>query len=118
MKKLLALALSLSLAVSLAACGQSTGTSSVGSQSGGSSASSSADSSTETSGDPIKIGFFAPITSASASADGESTRNSVELAAKIINDNGGINGRPVELVIYDDGLDTAQAVSIDENLTT
>lgn len=118
MKKLLALALSLSLAVSLAACGQSTGTSSVGSQSGGSSASSSADSSTETSGDPIKIGFFAPITSASASADGESTRNSVELAAKIINDNGGINGRPVELVIYDDGLDTAQAVSIAEKLTT
>jgi len=103
MKKLFALVLSLSMVLGLAACGSSSSGSSGGS---GDSA------------DPIKIGFFAPITSAAASADGESTRNSVELAAKIINDAGGINGRPVELVIYDDALDTSQATSIAEKLTT
>lgn len=120
MKKLLTLALSLSLALSLAACGQTATSSGSGSSSTGNTNSdgSAVGSTSQSSGDPIKIGFFAPITSASASADGESTRNSVELAAKIINDNGGINGRQVELVIYDDGLDTSQAVSIAEKLTT
>ena len=102
MKKFLALALSLSMMLGLAACGSSSGSGDSGSAS------------TE----PIKIGFFAPITSAAASADGESAKNSVELAVKIVNDAGGINGRPVELVIYDDALDTSQATSIAEKLTT
>ena len=72
----------------------------------------------EPSGDPIKIGFFSPLTSASASADGESTLNSAKLAVSDINASGGLLGRPVELVDYDDALDTNQAVSIAEKLTT
>ena len=116
MKRFLALALALALSVTLVSCGDS-GTGS-GSGSGAGSGAGSGSGSGSESTEPIKIGFFAPITSASASADGESARNSVELAAKIINDGGGINGRPVELVIYDDGLDTTQAVSIAESLTT
>lgn len=69
------------------------------------------------SGEPIRIGFFAPITGASA-ADGLSTSNSAKLAVKIINEQGGINGRNVELVEYDDALDTKQAVNIAQKLTT
>jgi branched-chain amino acid transport system substrate-binding protein len=71
----------------------------------------------EGSKDPIRIGFFAPITGPAA-ADGLSTANSAELAVKLINEKGGINGRKVELVKYDDALDTKQAVSIAQKLTT
>lgn len=66
---------------------------------------------------PIKIGYFAPITGAAA-ADGLSTTNSAELAVSLINEKGGINGRLVELVKYDDALDTKQAVNIAQKLTT
>lgn len=69
------------------------------------------------SNDPIRIGFFAPITGAAA-ADGLSTSNSAELAISLINEKGGINGRLVELVKYDDALDTKQAVNIAQKLTT
>lgn len=68
--------------------------------------------------EPIRIGFFAPVTSPAASADGLSAENSAKLAVKLVNEAGGINGRMVELVNYDDGLDTSQAVSIAEKLTT
>lgn len=122
MKKVLALVLSLCMLFALVACGGNNGASS---EQGGAAAGTEAGSpsaaggeTTAATGEPIKIGFFAPITSAAASADGESTRNSVELATQILNNAGGINGRPVELVIYDDGLDTSQAVSIAEKLTT
>lgn len=71
----------------------------------------------EESKDPIRIGFFAPITGAAAS-DGLSTSNSAELAVALINEKGGINGRLVELVKYDDALDTKQAVNIAQKLTT
>lgn len=72
---------------------------------------------TTASKDPIKIGFFAPITGAAA-ADGLSTSNSAELAVSLINAKGGIDGRLVELVKYDDALDTKQAVNIAQKLTT
>ncbi|MEA4933882.1 MAG: ABC transporter substrate-binding protein [Lawsonibacter sp.] len=114
-KKAIALLLVAAMGLACTACGQKN---SSGGGSAASSSGSAASSSSSAAGEPIKIGFFAPITSAAASADGESTRNAVELAAKMLNDGGGINGRPVELVIYDDGLDTTQAVSIAEKLTT
>lgn len=119
-KKAIALLLVAAMGLACTACGQKSSGGGSGASTSGNAAStsSSAAGSGSNSGEPIKIGFFAPITSAAASADGESTRNSVELAAKMINDGGGINGRPVELVIYDDGLDTTQAVSIAEKLTT
>ncbi|NLJ58637.1 MAG: ABC transporter substrate-binding protein [Tissierellia bacterium] len=65
----------------------------------------------------IRIGFFAPVTGPAA-ADGLSTTNSAELAVDIINEQGGINGRLVELVKYDDGFDTKQAVNIAQKLIT
>jgi branched-chain amino acid transport system substrate-binding protein len=67
--------------------------------------------------EPVRIGFFAPVTGAAAS-DGKSATNSAELAVKLINEKGGINGQLVELVKYDDGLDTKQAVNIAQKLTT
>jgi branched-chain amino acid transport system substrate-binding protein len=67
--------------------------------------------------EPIKIGFFAPVTGPAA-ADGKSVLNAAKLAVEQKNAAGGINGRKVELVYYDDQLDTKQAVSIAQKLTT
>ena len=95
MKKLLSTLLALAMAVSLAACGGGdTSTPSATSTPAG----SGGDSSQTQSEDPIKIGFFAPVSAASAAADGQSAQQSAELAVKLINEAGGINGRTVELV--------------------
>ena len=66
----------------------------------------------------IKIGFFAPESAAAAAADGQSAKQSAQLAIELINASGGINGRTVELVAYDDGLDTTEAANIAEKLST
>ena len=92
MKKIIALVLSLMMILSLATCALAE--------------------------DAIRIGFFAPVSSAAAAADGQSAQQSAELAVKLVNENGGINGTPVELVYYDDGLDTTQAANIAEKLAT
>lgn len=63
----------------------------------------------------IKIGFFAPITGPAA-ADGESVKRAAELAVKEINDAGGINGKKIQLVAYDDRLDPKEAVNIANKL--
>jgi branched-chain amino acid transport system substrate-binding protein len=63
----------------------------------------------------IKIGFFAPITGPAA-ADGASAKNAVELGLKEVNDAGGIRGRKVELMIYDDRLNPQEAVAIANKL--
>lgn len=111
MKKLLSLALALTMLLSLAACGSKP--SETPAASGSSSGSGSAEAT-----EPIRIGFFAPVSAASAAADGQSSEQSAKLAVKLINEAGGIKGRTVELVSYDDGLDTAEAANILEKLTT
>lgn len=68
--------------------------------------------------DTVRIGFFAPVSAAAAAADGQSALQSAELAVQLINEAGGINGATVELVDYDDGLDTTEAANIAEKLTT
>ena len=65
--------------------------------------------------DTIKIGFFAPITGPAA-ADGMSAKNAVELGLKEVNDAGGIRGKKVELIIYDDRLKAEEAVAIANKL--
>src|SRR4030065_99485 len=65
--------------------------------------------------DTIKIGFFAPITGPAA-ADGMSAKNAVELGFKEVNDAGGIKGKKVELIIYDDRLKAEEAVAIANKL--
>lgn len=61
--------------------------------------------------EPIRIGFFAPLTGFAA-ADGASARHSAELAVEEINAAGGIKGRKVELVVYDDRHDSKEAVAL------
>ena len=63
----------------------------------------------------IKIGFFGPLTG-SVAADGASAKQAVELALKEVNAAGGILGRPVELVVYDDRLNPQEAVAIAHKL--
>lgn len=63
----------------------------------------------------IKIGFFAPITGPAA-ADGASAHHAVELAVKEVNAAGGIKGKKVELVVYDDRLNPQEAVAVANKL--
>ena len=49
----------------------------------------------------IKIGFIGPLSGDVASM-GQSAKAAVELAVEEINSNGGVSGRPLE-VIYEDG---------------
>ena len=63
----------------------------------------------------IPIGFFAPITGPAA-ADGASAKQAVELGVKEVNDAGGIKGRKVNLIIYDDRLNPQEAVAIANKL--
>ncbi len=63
----------------------------------------------------IKIGFFAPLTGP-ASADGIAARTGAEIAVEILNENGGINGKKVELVVYDDQLNPDQAIAVSQRM--
>jgi len=66
-------------------------------------------------GEDIPIGFFAPITGPAA-ADGESAKNAVMLGLKEVNDAGGIGGKKINLIIYDDRLNPQEAVAIANKL--
>lgn len=59
--------------------------------------------------DPVRIGFNAPLTGFAA-GDGKSSRLGAELAVAQINEAGGVLGRPIELVVYDDQAAPDQAV--------
>jgi branched-chain amino acid transport system substrate-binding protein len=63
----------------------------------------------------IKIGLFAPITGPAA-ADGASARHAVELAVKEVNAAGGVRGKTVELIVYDDRLNPQEAVAVANKL--
>lgn len=65
--------------------------------------------------DTIKIGFFAPLTGFAA-ADGTSAKHAVEIGVKEINDKGGIDGKQIELVVYDDRHNSKDAVAIANKL--
>ncbi|MGD8210184.1 MAG: ABC transporter substrate-binding protein [Desulfobacterales bacterium] len=65
--------------------------------------------------DTIKIGLMAPLTGPAA-ADGASVHNSVKLAVERINNEGGILGKKVELIAYDDRADGKEAVAVARKL--
>jgi branched-chain amino acid transport system substrate-binding protein len=62
-------------------------------------------------GDPIRIGLVGPFTGP-IGKPGQDLHNSATIAAETLNEQGGILGRPVELVIGDDMGDPAQAISV------
>ncbi|MEN8245385.1 MAG: ABC transporter substrate-binding protein [Thermodesulfobacteriota bacterium] len=65
--------------------------------------------------DTIKIGFNAPLTGFAA-ADGKSSSEGAKLAVKQINAAGGVLGKQLELVIYDDQAKPAQSITIANKL--
>ncbi|WP_035586814.1 ABC transporter substrate-binding protein [Hippea jasoniae] len=66
-------------------------------------------------GGVIKIGFFAPLTGFAA-ADGASAKHGAMLAVEKINNSGGILGKKIKLVVYDDAVSSQQAVAIARKL--
>lgn len=62
-------------------------------------------------GETVKIGFYGPLTGAS-SVVGIEGQKAVELAVKEANANGGINGRQIELISYDDAQNTETSVKV------
>jgi len=59
----------------------------------------------------IKLGFFGPLTGR-FSGVGTEARHGAEFAVREANEVGGIGGRKVELVVYDDRGDRKEAVSV------
>lgn len=66
---------------------------------------------------PIKIGAVLSLTGVAAPW-GEYAQNGINLAVKMINDNGGINGREVVVAIENDNTDPKQAVSAYDKLVS
>ena len=66
-------------------------------------------------GDTFKIGVFQPLSGASA-AYGQEARNGIEMAVEYINENGGFNGIPGEVVTYDTQCSVEEAVKIASKL--
>ena len=65
--------------------------------------------------DTIKIGMLAPVTGFAA-ADGFSAVESVKLAVEKVNKAGGVLGRKIDLVVYDDAADPKQSVPLANKL--
>ena len=65
--------------------------------------------------DTVKIGLNVPLTGFAA-ADGESALNGAKLAVKQANAAGGINGKQIELVVYDDQASPKEALPIANRL--
>ncbi|NLH95567.1 MAG: ABC transporter substrate-binding protein [Synergistaceae bacterium] len=59
----------------------------------------------------IKIGMLAPLTGFAA-ADGASALNSVKIAVDQVNGQGGVLGKKIQLIVYDDRADAKEAVAL------
>lgn len=62
----------------------------------------------DSSGDTISVGFLAPLTGASAQS-AEQAKNAVEVRVAQINADGGVDGKNLEVRVYDTKLDPAVA---------
>jgi branched-chain amino acid transport system substrate-binding protein len=65
--------------------------------------------------DTIKLGFFGPLTDRFA-ALGLDAKKGADLALKQVNAAGGVNGRKIELIAYDDRGNRAEAVAVARKL--
>ena len=104
MKKFLAVLLTLAMVLALTACGNG-GNSGNGNGGGG-----DADGG-QSSGEPIKVGVYLPLSGANA-AVGQSGVEGIEMAVEEINAAGGIAGRPIEIIKEDEENDPTTAVSV------
>ena len=64
---------------------------------------------------PIKVGFVGPL-SGRLSVLGVAGRNGATLAVEETNGMGGVNGRPVELIVRNDEQDEKKALKADKDL--
>lgn len=117
MKKTLSMFLAAALVFSLAACGGGAASAPESKSEAASQAASSAVSeaaseagTTEASGDAIVIGGLAPLTG-SVAQYGIASSNGTKLAVDEINAAGGILGRPVEFILYDEKGDPTEALN-------
>jgi branched-chain amino acid transport system substrate-binding protein len=62
------------------------------------------------SAEPIKIGAIVSLTGTYAGL-GDPEKKTIEMEVKRINEAGGVNGRPIEVIFEDDGTDEAKAVA-------
>jgi len=67
--------------------------------------------------DSIKVGFNVPLTGFAA-ADGKSAKIGAELAVEQVNAAGGINGKDLELVVYDDQASPKESAPLAAKLIT
>lgn len=109
MKRLLTFLLAAAMVFSLTACGGGSGGDASGSASSSDTGGGSASTDSAASTDPIKVGWYGPL-SGSAASVGTSGETAVKLAVSQINAAGGILGRPIELVEYDDQGNTEVSV--------
>ncbi len=68
-------------------------------------------------GTPIKVGYLTPLTGPSGPF-GQLESTAAFLAEEDVNNSGGINGRPLQLVRYDSPFDPKQAVTLVRKLAT
>ena len=61
-------------------------------------------------GEPLVIGCIFSVTGQAGAPLGEPEKATAEMVEKQINDTGGINGRPLKLIIEDDGSEESKAV--------
>ena len=108
MKKMLSLLLTLVLALSLVGCGNSS--------SSGDTSSTDDDTSGGTASDVIKVGLYTPLTGTSALV-GTQEQMGVDLAVKQLNEAGGVNGKQIEVIAYDDQFNAETAVKVVTRLT-
>ena len=68
-----------------------------------------------TAADPIKIGFTGPL-SGSLSLLGQGVRDGLETYIQVINAQGGVNGRKIELIAEDDAYDPTRTIAAAKKL--
>lgn len=112
MRKTLAIVMSLCMAASLAACGGNTAPDDTTAAAAADSGSTAA---AETEGGEYVIGSSQPLTGTNAQP-GECAYNAVKLAAKQFNEAGGILGKQVRIVSYDDQGSPEEAVKVASKL--
>ncbi|MEA4895624.1 MAG: ABC transporter substrate-binding protein [Oscillospiraceae bacterium] len=113
MKKILGMSLALAMLLTLlTGCGG--GTTSASTAPSGSPTDSSAQA---PSGDPIKIAVAAPMTGDNAEY-GQGFQNAAQMMVDQWNSDGGVLGRPIELVSYDDKNSSDEAASIAQKIVS
>ncbi len=112
MKKIISRRQFMAVAGAAAAAGMLTacGSSSTATSSAASGAASTAAGSAAASGATIKVGVLGPLTG-DVSVYGKAVINGAELYLKKVNDEGGINGKQIEIVEMDEQGDATQAVN-------